>query len=206
MVGVIVYVLVDCVLQLLPPHYDLIREAESNLAVGPYGWVMNLNFLGRAVTTLCAVGAIRLVGPPSRLRLVGLLLLALGGAASAALAFFATDVDVVAGSDAARYTHTGLVHLLIAGSGFVAALLAVVVLTVWLRQTRVLGGTASAGVFAAITVIGGVWLAVTATVAPATLGLAERMCLVGILGWTFIVCAGIRRLSVRNELRVSPLA
>ena len=194
MVGVIVYVLVDCVLQLLPPHYDPIREAESNLAVGPYGWVMNLNFLGRAVTTLCAVGAIRLVGSPSRLRLAGLILLALGGAASAALAFFATDVDVVAGSGAARYTLTGLIHLLIAGGGFVAALLAVLVLTVWLRRTGVLASTAPAGVFAGITVMGGVWLAVTASVAPATLGLSERVCLVGILGWTFVVCAGIRRL------------
>ena len=194
MVGVLVYVLVDAVLQFLPPHYDPIREAESNLAVGPYGWIMNLNFLGRALTTLCALGAIRLVGPPSRLRTAGLILLALGGAASAALAFFATDVDVVAGSNTAQYTSAGAIHLFIAGGGFIAALLAVVLLTAWLRRTRALGALAVAGVFAAITVCGAVWLAVAATVAPATLGLAERICLVGILGWTFVVCARIRRL------------
>lgn len=193
MIGVVLYVITDCVLQLLPPHYDLIREAESNLAVGPYGWIMNLNFLGRSATTLCALGAIRLVGQPSRIRRAGLILLAIGGSASAALAFFATDVDVVAGSDAARYTTAGLVHVIIAGGGFAAALLAVIVLTAWLRRTRPFG-SAAAGVFATISMCGGVWLAVTATVAPATFGLAERICLVGILGWTFVVCAGIRRL------------
>lgn len=212
MIGVVVYVLVDCVLQVLPPHYDPIREAESNLAVGPYGWIMNLNFLGRAATTLCAVNALRRLGSPSQLRLAGLILLVCGGAASAVLAFFATDVDVVPGSAADSYTVTGIVHLIVAGAGFIAALGAVVVLTVWLRRTRALRiplpagpaagrtntpATTLATAFAVLTVGGGLWLAAAATVAPGTLGIAERVCLVGILGWTFVVCAGIRQRDAR---------
>lgn len=194
MAGVVLYVLVDVVLQILPPNYDPIREAESNLAVGPFGWIMNINFLARAVTTLCAVGAIRLVGPPSRLRTTGLILLLFGGAASAIIAFFPIDVDV-----AAPYTFAGAVHIIVATAGFIAALFGVTVLTLWLRRTRLLSITLVATVFAAIAAVGGVWLAVattaTDTIAPQTLGLSERLCLVGILGWTFVVCAAIRRLS-----------
>lgn len=195
MVGVLIYVAVDVVLQLLPPYYDPIHDAESNLAVGPFGWIMNLNFLGRALTTVCAVGALRLFGQPSAVRSAGLILLGAGGVASALLAFLATDVEVVAGSSLESYTLTGTLHLLVAGAGFIAAFLAVIVLTLWLRRTRVMGNTLPAEVFAAITAVGAVWLAVTSTGAPETLGLAERVCLLGILGWTFVVCAGIRRSS-----------
>jgi hypothetical protein len=195
MVGVLAYVAVDVLLQLLPPYYDPIRDAESNLAVGPFGWIMNLNFLGRALTTVCAVGALRLFGQPSPVRGAGLVLFGAGGVASALLAFFATDVDVVAGSGLASYTLTGRLHLLIAGAGFVAAFLAIILLTLWLRRTRVLGNMLPAEAFAALTAIGALWLAVTHAGAPETLGLAERVCLLGILGWTFVVCAGIRRSS-----------
>jgi hypothetical membrane protein len=202
MIGVVVYLLVDCVLQFLPPHYDPIREAESNLAVGPFGWIMNLNFLGRAVTTLCAVGALRLVGPASVQRRIGLVLLGAGGMASALLAFLPTDVHVAAGSSAASYSLTGMMHLIVAGTGFVAALLAIVVLTVWSWRTPELAGIAGpAVVCAALTASGGVWLALCATVAPDLLGLAERVCLAGILGWTFVVCAGIRRVSSAGRAR-----
>jgi hypothetical protein len=32
---VALYVLIDIVLQLLPPHYSVVSDAESDLAVGP---------------------------------------------------------------------------------------------------------------------------------------------------------------------------
>ncbi len=102
MAGVATYVGVDAVLQRLPPHYSLIRDAESNLAVGPFGWIMNLNFIGRAATTLCLVRAVLGTGPASPLRTTGAALLGLGGACSGVLAFFPTDipgVDAPAGGD-----------------------------------------------------------------------------------------------------------
>jgi Protein of unknown function (DUF998) len=192
MIGVVVYALVVGVLQLLPPHYDPILEAESNLAVGPFGWIMNLNFLGRTVTTVFAMLAISLVGPATRLRRFGLIAFGIGGASSAVLAFFAADVETASGTTA--HTPNGLAHLLVATTGFAAALLGILLLTAWLRhQSQLRQAFRLALVFAVIADCGALWLAVSATVAWGPLGLAERLCLAGVLGWTFFVCAGIRR-------------
>lgn len=192
MIGVVVYVLVVGVLQLLPPHYDPILEAESNLAVGPFGWIMNLNFLGRTGTTVFALLAISLVGRATWLRRLGMIFFGIGGASSAMLAFFATDVDVASGT--ATSTPSGLVHLLVATIGFAAALIGILMLTAWLKLQPNLQQTFRVAlVFAAVAAGGAVWLALSTTVAWGPLGLAERICLTGVLGWTFFVSAGIRR-------------
>ncbi|WP_160141018.1 DUF998 domain-containing protein [Cryobacterium shii] len=193
MLGVAAYVLVDVVLQLLPPHYSPIRDAESNLAVGPYGWLMNLNFLGRAVTTGAAVLAIGSVGPASRTRRTGLLLLLMGGACSAILAALPTDVPAPGDLVVRTHTPTGLAHLGVAGSGFLAALAAVTVLTVWMRGSDVHRAVPAAVSLAALAAAGLLALGVTTAFVPELLGLAERLCLAGILGWTYLVSAAIRR-------------
>ena len=41
---IILYVVLDVVAQVLPPHYSPISQAESLLAVGPYGYIMTVNF------------------------------------------------------------------------------------------------------------------------------------------------------------------
>ncbi|TFD73644.1 DUF998 domain-containing protein [Cryobacterium gelidum] len=212
MVGVLLYVLVDVVLQLLPPHYSPISDAESNLAVGPYGWMMNLNFLGRAVTSGAVVGALfatartnhpRARVPWPRLLGAGLALLALGGVCSGVLAFFPTDV-VTAENDAAAVTAdhgvvavttAGTVHLVVATVGFVVALVALVLLTAWLYQSGQLPAARGLALtFTTLAVLGLFFLGLSLTVQPALLGLAERVCLLGILGWTYSVAGGIRRL------------
>jgi hypothetical membrane protein len=38
-VGIAVYVVLNVIAQLLPPHYSPLRQAMSDLAVGPYGWL-----------------------------------------------------------------------------------------------------------------------------------------------------------------------
>lgn len=203
MIGVVGYVAVDVVLQLLPPYYSPISEAESNLAVGPFGAVMNLNFLGRAATTLCAMVAIRALGPASALQRVGLLLLGLAGLCSGALAFFPTDI-AVAGTGLVAETTAGLVHLVFATLGFLSALAAVVLLTISLHHNHLLPGSHRAALlFAGIASAGLLFLLLTTTVAPSLLGLAERMCLLGILGWVFCVCAGILRLKSASPATIS---
>ena len=192
MVGVVVYVLVDVALQLLPPHYSPIRDAESNLAVGPFGWIMNLNFLGRAATTVAAVLALGAVGPASRPRRVGLILLLAGGACSAALAFLPTDVPAPGQTQVATYTPVGIAHLGVAGVGFVAALAAVTVLTVWLRHGELSRACPAAVGLTGVAAVGLLALGLATVIAPDVLGLAERICLAGILGWTFTVCAFLR--------------
>lgn len=192
MVGVVVYVVVDVVLQFLPPHYSVLADAESNLAVGPFGWIMNLNFLGRAVTTGCAIAAVARIRPASSLRRSGVALLAVGALCSAALAFFPTDVG--AGSARAS-TRAGAVHLYVAGVGFVAALAGILVLTRWLRSAPELGAAyRAARPLAATTAVGLASLGLAAAGGPDLLGLAERICLAGVLGWVLVVCGAIRRL------------
>ena len=196
MVGVAVYVLVDVVLQFLPPHYSVLSDAESNLAVGPFGWIMNLNFLGRAVTTLCAIAAINRVGPVSGLRRTGVLLMGIGGLCSAVLAFFPTDVD--AGSGLVAPTTAGTVHLYVAGVGFLAALAGILVLTRWMRSGLGFEGAyPTALIFAVLAVVGFASLGLAAVSGHELLGLAERVCLAGVLGWVTVACGAIRRLPRR---------
>ncbi|WP_411732837.1 DUF998 domain-containing protein [Paeniglutamicibacter sp.] len=197
MAGVALYVLVDVVLQFLPPHYSVVSDAESNLAVGPFGWIMNLNFLGRAVTTLCAIVAINRVDQVSGFRRTGVLLMAAGGLCSAVLAFFPTDVDAGSGLHAA--TTEGTVHLYVAGGGFLAALAGILVLTRWMRSAPELANAYPAAfILAAVTAVGLASLGLTAAVGPDLLGLAERVCLAGVLGWVLVVCRAIRRLPLRT--------
>ncbi|MFF5793347.1 DUF998 domain-containing protein [Paeniglutamicibacter sp. NPDC012692] len=195
MAGVAIYVLVDVVLQFLPPYYSVISDAESNLAVGPFGWIMNLNFLGRALTTLCAIAAINRVGPDTGPRRTGAVLMAAGGLCSAILAFFPTDV---ADAGILAATTVGIVHLYVAGLGFMAALTGMLVLTRWTRSSPELAKAHPAAfTLAAIAAAGLASLGLAAAIGPDLLGLAERVCLAGVLGWVLVVCAAIRRLPRR---------
>jgi len=36
LVGVVLYLVLDAIAQVLPPHYNPLSQAESDLAVGPY--------------------------------------------------------------------------------------------------------------------------------------------------------------------------
>lgn len=194
LVGAVLYVLVDVVLQLLPPHYSVVSEAESNLAVGPYGWIMNLNFLARGVVTVCAVAALARFGPRSRLQRTGLALMLLAGVCSAALAFLPTDIADPDAPGLAPATTIGAAHLAIASLGFITALIAFVLLTVWLRGSdRLRSAYPAAVILTAVALTGLAWLAVAITLTPGVIGLAERLCLAGVLGWVIAVCAVVRR-------------
>ncbi|ASD24038.1 hypothetical protein B7495_11315 [Cryobacterium sp. LW097] len=198
LVGAVLYVLVDVVLQLLPPHYSVISEAESNLAVGPYGWIMNLNFLARGVVTVCAVAALSAFGPRSRLRQTGLALMLFAGVCSAALAFLPTDIPPADAPGLAPTTALGAAHLIVAAAGFVAALVAFALLTGWLRGSELPRAYPAAAWLTGVAAVGLVSLGVTATIAPGLLGLAERVCLAGVLGWVIAVSIHVVR-AVRHR-------
>ena len=55
---IILYLVLDAVAQVLPPHYSPISQAESLLAVGPYSYIMAVNFLNRGVFPLLFVYAL----------------------------------------------------------------------------------------------------------------------------------------------------
>ncbi len=183
---VLLYVLIDVVLQFLPPHYSVLSYAESDLAVGPFGGAMNLNFLARAVMSGCVVVAVALTAPASRLRLAGSVLLMLAGLCSAALVFFPTDVNRPGEFGMTPRTTVGLVHVVFATSGFLAVLLAMALLTRWIGRTRAVRG------FFVVALVGLGLLAASLAVCAQVVGLTERLCLVGILGWTFALCWRLR--------------
>jgi hypothetical membrane protein len=188
---VLLYVLIDVVLQFLPPHYCVISDAESNLAVGPFGWVMNLNFLARALMSGCVVAAVALTAPASRLRRVGSVLLAIGGLCSAALVFFPADVNLPGEFGMTPRTPVGLVHVVIATSGFLVVIAAMTLLTLWIGRRRLVMG------FFVVALAGLGLLTVSLVVLPQVVGLTERLCLVGILGWTFALCLELRPLGLQ---------
>ena len=191
--GVIVYALIDVVLQLLPPHYSAISDAESDLAVGPFGWIMAINFFGRGVTSTAMIVAILLTGPRARLRTIGTSLFAVAGLCSAVIAFFPTDIPALSGRGEPPTTVHGFIHLAGASTGFVFALAAFWVLTFWIPGRRLW-----AALFLGLASLGLVFLALTIVVVPGLpglpglLGLAERICLAGILGWVFVVALDLR--------------
>ena len=192
--GAVLYVLVDVALQLLPSHYSVVSEAESNLAVGPYGWIMNLNFVARGIVTVCCVAALARFGPRTRLQRTGLGLMLIAGACSAALAFLPTDIPAADAPGLAPTTALGAAHLAVAVLGFVTALLAFLLLTWWLRGSdRLRAAYPAAAILTGVAVAGLAWLAVAAALTPDVIGLAERVCLAGVLGWVIAVCAVVRR-------------
>lgn len=192
---VVAYVVIDVVLQLLPPRYRPIADAESNLAVGPFGWVMNLNFLGRAAMTFWVLIVVSRIRPASIIRRTGSLLLALAGLCSAALVFFATDVNGPGEFGIAPTTTVGTIHVAIATTGFLLALAAMILLTLWMRGAReLLAARRAATVFLGLALLGLVSLGASIAFVPTVLGATERICLGGILGWAFVVCFGACRL------------
>ncbi len=120
-VGVVAYAALDIVAQSLPPHYSPISQAESDLAVGPYGYVMTINFVLRGLLSLAFLlglaGATRL----TREARVGTALLGIWAVGALILAAFPTNIG-------AEVTLHGQIHLVVAliafvGGGFGALLL-----------------------------------------------------------------------------------
>jgi hypothetical protein len=53
----VLYMVLDVVAQMLPPHFSPISQSESALAVGKFGYIMTANFLVRGVLSLLFIFA-----------------------------------------------------------------------------------------------------------------------------------------------------
>jgi hypothetical protein len=87
-------------------------------------------------------------------------------------------------------TAVGTVHVVFATTGFITVLAALVLLTLWLGE--VLRSHRTATAFLVLACAGLLFLAASLVLAPRVVGLAERSCLAGILGWAFAVAASLR--------------
>ena len=114
--GIALYAVLDGSAQTLPPHYSAISQAESDLAVGPYGYIMTINFINRGMLSLCFLFALALSGNSydttgPRFRRGGHLF-ALWSVGALVLAAFPTDVPP------APLSWHGAVHLVVAIAAF----------------------------------------------------------------------------------------
>ena len=118
-VGTAIYVLIDVALVFLRPQFSVLHNAESDYgSAGRWGWVMDVNFLLRALIGLTLIGALSLAASRSGTLTVALGLLALWAVGSGLLAFFPDDP---AGTPLRT---SGRIHLALAAVAFGAMIAA----------------------------------------------------------------------------------
>jgi Protein of unknown function (DUF998) len=129
---IVLYIVLDAIAQALPPHYSPISQAESLLAVGPYGYIMTVNFLNRGVFSLLFVYAIVQVfsmsGENWRNYRLGLCGIVIWGVGALLLAGFPATGRTIG------------IHTIIAIIIFIAAPLGELSISLKLGQTKVLAG------------------------------------------------------------------
>lgn len=115
---IVLYVLLDVIAQILPPHYNPVSQAESDLAVGSFGFIMTINFLNRGFYSLLFIFAflqtLDVIGVARSKYRSGTYLLGIWGVGALLLAIFPTDVP------ATPVSWHGAIHLVVAVVAFLA--------------------------------------------------------------------------------------
>ncbi len=198
MAGIAVFVALNIVLQLSPPHYSVVSQAVSDLAIGSYGWAMDIAFFLGGVSILAFVAGAFLATSPKTRPLPGFLLLAVWGLASVAIAFVHPDVvdtngypGTLKAFDASSSLH-GKLHLAIAAVVFLSMVLGLVASSVHLgREPRLRPVQRAARLIAAAALLG---LLLTDPLGTRGIyGIMERgVSLLG-LAWVVMVARRLRR-------------
>lgn len=196
MICTILFVLLEVVVQLLPPHYSLLSQSESDLAVGPYGFLMAFGFaIGGVLLLLFLVGFVHVISKDAQSR-SGLILLGIAAICKLILAFASTDLT------ARPHTLHGTIHALAAVVSFFCGALGILLLACTLRHdkyvrpySRILIGLASVTLIWTVVVIA--TLAVAAQIG--IWGLLERIATGLYLSWVFIVSFGLWHLTSLAE-------
>jgi len=126
-VGVVLWVGLVVVAQLLTPEQSALRMGLSGLATGRHGWLMKLAYIVRGITAVALVvvlvGALA-AGP---VLVAGIVLLVLWAVCSALLIVFDTDMP---GDEPTRH---GALHALLAGVSYVAVAVGMLLVSLGLR-------------------------------------------------------------------------
>jgi hypothetical protein len=187
-VGIMLAVLLEVIVQLLPPHYNPLSQSESDLAVGPYGFLMAINFVIRGLLILIFLVAFMRVIPQEGQSRSGLILLGVSAIGKLIIAFVPTDLT------SPPQTIHGTIHALVALVSFFCGALGILLLARSLRHVpnvrpspRFLVGLAS------VTLVWSVIVIVTVIVSTqiGVWGLLERI-LDGLFYlWILIVSIGL---------------
>jgi len=199
-----VYIALDILAQLLPPHYNAVTQAESDLAVGPYGYVMTVNFVVRGLLSmsfLVGLTAATRIGSRSR---AGVALLGVWAVGAFLLAIFPTDIGTT------ETTVHGQLHLVLALVAFVGAAVGVVLLSRHFLEEDLLRAFASpANVLSTLTILSFV-VFLLATPVPFLLthayGLLERIFIGLVLLWMLAVSLSLLRSDQPAERPVPEIA
>lgn len=196
---VILYLVLDAIAQSLPPHYSPIKDAESDLAVGPYGYIMAINFLNRGILSLVFIYAflktLDLSGISRKSFKSGYTLLGIWAVGAILLAFFPTDVP------ATPMSWHGAIHFVVAIIAFIGGAFGTLLLSSHFKEITSAKGTENLAEILSYVVIL-FWLVefFTPFVSPHLVsrfgGLIERLFLGSVLLWIFAVSLSLTRLKV----------
>ncbi|MGH7142380.1 MAG: DUF998 domain-containing protein [Candidatus Saccharimonadales bacterium] len=187
--GIIIYLLIDILLAHLRPDYSLLHNAESDYGRGPYGWVMDLNFLLRCGLSLALVKCLWDTFPKNNPLKKASYWLIIWAVSSGLLAFFADNPY--------GYPHiwSGSIHLLLAFIAFVGAIVAMIQISRLLRLESGWHDISSVLLAIGFLSILAVLFLAKASFGPHRLGgLYERIFLGLVLLWEIVVAARIAQL------------
>ncbi len=177
-IGIVLYIVLDIIAQLLPPHYNFITQAESDLAVGPYGYVMAINFLIRGLFSLLFIMGLILTfkSEKSRYR-AGLILLGIWAVGAFILAFFPADITLPS-------TIHGIIHGITAIAVFLGGSLGILIISIRMRTddkfTDIIKYLLPISIFSVISLA-------FSPILVNIFGLIERIFLASILLWILII-------------------
>ncbi|MDA4115898.1 MAG: DUF998 domain-containing protein [Thaumarchaeota archaeon] len=189
--GIALYVVLDAIAQSLPPHYSPISQAESDLAVGPYGYVMAVNFVNRGLFSLLFIYSLARSVPSREGFRTGLGLLGVWAVGALILAVSPTDVSGPA-------TVHGFVHLVVATLAFLGAAIGTVSLSRAFRRDPALGAVSTYAMPLAVLALAFFFVlyggpAVFPHAAAKVGGLVERLFIGLVLAWMLTVSASMLR-------------
>ncbi|HEX3722982.1 MAG TPA: DUF998 domain-containing protein [Nitrolancea sp.] len=183
--GIVLYLILDVIAQLLPPHYSPIHQAESDLAVGHYGYVMTINFVVRGFLSFALLFSLTHELPLPAHSRFGQIALGIWSAGAFLLALFPADVT------SGHHTFHGVVHIVVAVIAFASVATAEVLIsrklstTNWPAKTRALFTTLA--LWTALTLL----LLALSSARPRVGGLFERLFIASALLWMLMVALQI---------------
>lgn len=196
-VGIVVYVIIDVIAQALPPHYNPISQAESELAVGPYGFVMTINFVLRGLLSLALLGALTGTVTQQALSRPGLVLLGVWGVGALVLAVFPTDLS------GTSPTLHGIIHLLVALIAFICGATGELLLSLRFANDPRLHSLRSPALVIAILasiILLVLFVAPSSRMLSHITGLVERIFIGLLLLWMLVVAFRLRALPAKMEV------
>jgi len=187
-VAIVLSVGLEVIVQLLPPYYNAISQPESDLAIGPYGFLMDINFALRGILYFIFLVAFMSVIPKEGQSRSGLILLGISAIGKLIIAFAVTDLT------SPPHTIHGIIHTLAALISFFCGALGLLLLSRSLcHVSNVLPSPSFLVGLASVTLVWSVVVVVTVVVSAqiGVWGLLERI-YTGLFSlWIFIVALGL---------------